>query len=149
MKKKIPLIAGSAAVLLGILIAVYVQMQQMKKKQMELEQQNIMLTSPSPTPLSIEARMGAVESSVDITVVSPSDNTTVATEKITVKGKTLPKAEVFVNEKQTVADANGAFVVSYNLEEGENHILFVANDEDGNAGEKELVIIYTKEGEQE
>lgn len=73
---------------------------------------------------------------------SPTNGQTVTTSQIIVAGKTTPKAEIFINDVELSADANGNFSQSLTLEEGENYILIVANDTDGNFGEKELSIIY-------
>lgn len=83
------------------------------------------------------------EQSISLVITAPKNNTTVSSPTITVKGKTVPKADVFVNEKETTADTTGNFSLSYTLEEGENSILVIANDADGNASEAELTIAYT------
>lgn len=75
-------------------------------------------------------------------VSSPADGLTVTASSLTVKGKTAPGAEVFVNERETVADAQGNFAVTITLDEGDNYIVVSANDQDGNSAEKELTIIY-------
>lgn len=73
---------------------------------------------------------------------SPTNGQTVTTSQITVTGKTTPKAEIFINDLELTADINGNFSQSLSLEEGENYILVVANDAEGNFAEKELSIIY-------
>lgn len=78
-----------------------------------------------------------------LTISSPTSGQTVSTAKITIVGKTAPKAEVFINDEELLADATGNFSLSLTLEEGENYILIVANDADGKYVEKELSITYT------
>ena len=84
----------------------------------------------------------AVESSISLQVLSPSDGSTVTTPTITIRGKTVPSAEVFINDTDTVADTDGNFSVQMTLEEGDNPILFVANDSDGRAAEAEITVTY-------
>jgi hypothetical protein len=86
--------------------------------------------------------MGAVESSLSLQIISPSDNSAVTSPYITLRGKTISQAEVFVNDIETVADANGDFSVGLTLDEGENPIMVVANDTNGNVGEAEITVTY-------
>lgn len=95
----------------------------------------------TPTTKTKEAL--TVTSGITLTISSPSNNTTVSGSSLTVKGKTVSGAEVFVNDLETKADTSGNFSVSLTLEEGENYILVVANDATGNYSEKELSITYT------
>lgn len=94
----------------------------------------------SPTPASTVSRA----TGISLTVSSPANNTTTSSESITVKGKTVAGAEVFVNDVETRADASGNFSVTITLDEGENYILVVANDALGNYSEKELTVIYAQ-----
>ncbi|KKS89291.1 MAG: N-acetylmuramoyl-L-alanine amidase CwlB [Candidatus Gottesmanbacteria bacterium GW2011_GWA2_44_17] len=93
-------------------------------------------------PLETKQNMGAVETSLFVQVISPSDGSTVTSPYITLRGKTVAQAEVFANDKETVADAQGNFSVGLTLEEGENPIMVVANDVSGNVGETEITIMY-------
>jgi len=76
-------------------------------------------------------------------IASPIDGATVSQNKITVSGKTVPGAEISVNEKELAADKNGNFSTSVLLEEGENFIFVTAGNEDG-FEEKEIVVNYEK-----
>jgi hypothetical protein len=89
------------------------------------------------------SNMGAVESTLVLQLTAPINNSVVSTSSIVVKGKTAPLADVFVNDKETKADANGLFSLSMTLDEGENTILVVANDSDGRVGETEATVTYT------
>ncbi len=82
----------------------------------------------------------APSSPMTLTVSYPLDRATVSTAGITVKGTTSPQAEVFVNETEVVANANGAFSAYITLEEGDNYIVIVATDQDGNSVEKEMTV---------
>lgn len=79
---------------------------------------------------------------ITLTITSPANNTTVSESRVTVRGRTAPKAEVFVNDAETKADGNGDFSATVTLDEGENYILVVANDESGRFSEKELTVTY-------
>ncbi|MBI5019028.1 hypothetical protein HZB58_02035 [Candidatus Gottesmanbacteria bacterium] len=94
----------------------------------------------SPTPASTVSRA----TGISLTVSSPTNNTTTSSESISVKGKTVAGAEVFVNDVETRADASGNFSVTITLDEGENYILIVVNDALGNYSEKELTVIYAR-----
>ena len=93
--------------------------------------------SVAPTAIPVLTNGG-----LTMVVTSPPNGQTVTTEKITIKGKTSPLAEVFINDAALVADASGNFSQIITLEEGDNYILVVANDADGNFAEKELSIVY-------
>ena len=78
-----------------------------------------------------------------LTVVQPQNGVTVKSTQIQVIGKTAPNAEVFVNDKDTVADTKGNFSVAFTLEDGENYILVGASDAQGNFAEQELSVTFT------
>ncbi len=77
-------------------------------------------------------------------VTSPTSGTTVNVDTVTITGKTVPQADIFVNEVDTKADAAGNFSIAYTLEEGENYLIVGANDEFGHSDETELKIFYDK-----
>ncbi len=77
-----------------------------------------------------------------LALISPANGSTVKTQVILVKGKTLANAEVFVNEIDAKADANGNFSVSYTLEEGENYLVIGANSTQGAYRETEVKVTY-------
>ncbi len=77
-----------------------------------------------------------------LSVTSPGQQSTVSTSDITVQGKTVPNAEVLVNDNSGNADSNGVFAISTSLDEGDNTIVVIANDVDGNFTEQELTVIY-------
>lgn len=97
-------------------------------------------TGATPTE---EKNTVVTSGSISLAISSPVNNITVTSSSLVVRGKTAPKSEVFVNDAETKADTNGNFSVTLTLDEGENYILVVANDANGNFSEKELTITYT------
>jgi hypothetical protein len=91
---------------------------------------------------SSKSTTSVLENSLKVQITSPSDQSTITSPSITLRGKTVAQAEVFVNEKETIADAGGNFSVNLILEEGDNPIMVVANDQSGNVGESEITVIY-------
>lgn len=80
-----------------------------------------------------------------IEIESPKDGDRITLRKnqiTTIKGKTEPKARVFIDSRLVLADAEGNFQGSYNLQEGDNKIIIKATDAAGNQSEKELVINF-------
>jgi hypothetical protein len=85
---------------------------------------------------------GSVLSQIALKITSPVNGAVVGTSELTVRGVTLAKADVFVNEAETTADAAGNFTAKVSLDEGENYILVTVNDADGNAAEQEFTVTY-------
>lgn len=75
-----------------------------------------------------------------LTIISPQDGDTLGSTNATVKGKTVPNADVFVNDQTTKADVNGNFSVNIGLDEGANQITVSANDAEGNATQQDLSV---------
>ncbi len=73
-------------------------------------------------------------------IISPKDKQTFNQSAITVSGKTVKNAEIFVNNQETKSDDQGNFSLTYNLDEGENILMIVANDDNGNYLEKQLTV---------
>ncbi|MDQ3008238.1 MAG: hypothetical protein M3Q81_01435 [bacterium] len=61
---------------------------------------------------------------------------------ITVRGLTEENARVTLNGRLVFADADGAFSSTYQLNEGENKLLFVAVDQAGNTSTQELTVTF-------
>lgn len=76
------------------------------------------------------------------TILNPENNSIINQSTVTISGKTLPEADIYVNEIDGKADNQGNFSIKYSLEEGENYIVVGANDSLGNYAEKELVLNY-------
>jgi hypothetical protein len=77
---------------------------------------------------------------ISLVVTSPVDGSTLTSTNVTVKGKTTPNADVFVNDQTGKADANGNFAISVGLDEGANQIVVSANDSVGNATQQTLSV---------
>lgn len=79
---------------------------------------------------------------IPLTIITPRDNTKSTASQIMIKGQTVARAEVFINELSLTADNFGNFSLNYKLDEGDNYINIIVNDIDGNYSEKELLVIY-------
>lgn len=107
------------------------------------------LVTPAPTESegekSPQSNSGNVASGakMTLTVTSPSNGASVTSSSVSIKGRTSPGAEIFVNESETNADSGGNFTITVSLDEGENYFVIVANDSLGNAAETELTVIYS------
>lgn len=97
--------------------------------------------TPTPTPVPSPTPTPTVKNEIKL-VVDNKDGSIVKTNKVIIKGATIPKAEVFINDLELVADALGNFTGTVTLEEGDNPISIVAVDENGNYSEEEITIIY-------
>lgn len=80
-------------------------------------------------------------SKIFLEISQPQDGATIDDLSVFVKGKTLPRAEVFINEVETKANSQGNFSARITLDEGENLIYVLANDAEGNFLEKEITVI--------
>ena len=87
------------------------------------------------------AKLGILPSSFLLEVDSPTNGATVNKGVLEVTGKTVPGAEVFVNEIQAKVDENGTFRQKVTLQEGENFVLITAGNETGDA-EIERIVYY-------
>lgn len=94
----------------------------------------------TPAVTRTTAQVQGQEKSVLLTISEPSNNATVSTSTITVKGRTVANADVSVNEKDVKADAQGNFLTTISLDEGENIISILAVDQLGNFVEQDLLM---------
>lgn len=95
--------------------------------------------SPQPTSPSSPT----VVSEISLEILSPANGVTVTSPNLAIKGITVARADVFINDLELKADSKGNFTAQLTLDEGENEIIIVANDEDGNVAEKELTVTYS------
>lgn len=79
---------------------------------------------------------------IPLDVSVPINGTTVNTPSVSVKGTTVPNADVFINEIEMKANNQGQFSTTYKLYEGENYLYISVNDQDGNYSEKDLIVNY-------
>ena len=77
---------------------------------------------------------------ISLVITSPLNGAKLSTTNVSVVGKTTPDAEVFVNDMEGKADANGDFSISIGLDEGVNQLVINANDSDGNVAEEVLTV---------
>lgn len=73
-------------------------------------------------------------------VSQPINNITVTNAVVSLTGKTIPNGEIFVDDQELKANANGNFSTSVTLDEGQNNIYVVASDDLGNSVEKDITI---------
>jgi hypothetical protein len=98
--------------------------------------------SLSPTKTITQYIKPANFISIPLNISSPVNGISVSTPALSVKGKTIPKGDVIVNETETTADTSGNFTAKITLDEGSNIISVQAIDAEGNSEEKELIVIY-------
>lgn len=101
--------------------------------------------SIQPTAGSESTTTGAQPNAANqifLTINQPANGTVVSTAQLLVSGKTVPNAEVSINDQDTTSDANGSFSVPITLDEGENSIVVVGSDSNGNSSEQELTVTY-------
>jgi hypothetical protein len=95
----------------------------------------------NPTSKTGNGETGSVASTkISLTIISPKDGDILGSTDASVKGKTTPGAEVFVDDQEGKADVNGNFTINIGLDEGQNQIVVLANDADGNAAEQDLSV---------
>ncbi len=89
-----------------------------------------------------QTNVSDINSGLSLTVSQPADKSSVTSSTVAVSGKTQPKADVSVNDTDLKADIQGNFSTRITLDEGENTIVIVATDENGNYAEKEITVTY-------
>lgn len=99
-------------------------------------------TTPEEAPAAGGQTLPPTVGTMTLTVTSPANGATVTNASLTVSGKTAPRAEISVNDKETRADASGNFSAIITLDEGENTVMVIANDADGNVAEKQISVTY-------
>ncbi|MBI3385216.1 hypothetical protein HY030_03435 [Candidatus Gottesmanbacteria bacterium] len=82
-----------------------------------------------------------------LTISEPVDKATVKSPTIIIKGKTVPNAEISINDQTLPANANGDFSAQVSVEEGDNFFSITANDQNGNSSEKEIMVTYEPESQ--
>jgi len=98
-------------------------------------------SATNPAASATNQEIGDVTSrNLPLTVISPANGATLSSTLLTLTGKTVPNADVFVNDQTTKADVNGNFSVKLTLDEGQNEIVVNANDANGNVVEVDLLV---------
>ena len=136
MNKYWPIIVGVTLVVIVSVALAASQSKQIKPPVMQKETAESLMQPTTSNSTSDKT------GTLPLSVVQPQNGITVKSAQIQVIGKTAPNAEIFVNDKETVADAKGNFSVAFTLEDGENYILVGANDAKGNFAEQELSVTF-------
>jgi len=97
-------------------------------------------TTTSATPTTSTSQNKPVVKEINLTVDQPKDGATVNNPSLQVKGATIAGATVFINEKETTAGNNGNFSATITLDEGENTVVVIAQDENGQVAEVDLTV---------
>lgn len=142
--EKIVVISIVLLILVGALFF-YKKNQSQKSGSMNQINQVQVAVSQVPNPGQSTASGVALPQEVQLIVNAPTDGQTVTTSNITVSGKTVPNAEVSLNEKDLRADAAGNFSTSVTLDEGENVISISTYDQDGNYADKDITVTLQTE----
>lgn len=77
---------------------------------------------------------------LQLTILNLKDNDIVHNRILTFNGTTAPNSDIFINQSILKANINGGFSARINLDEGQNKIVIVANDDNGNYIERELAV---------
>jgi Glucodextranase, domain B len=92
-------------------------------------------TAAVSTPLPTVAQ-------ISLRITSPANGSTATSPSVVVRGVTVPKADVFVNDSEVTADAGGNFSAPVTLDDGDNSIVIIANDASGSYAEQEITVTY-------
>ena len=133
MKKIVPIVFISLVLVALVGLAVYYRGSKMRKTATTVTTTETVISTPTPM---------AIKQEIPLSITSPDNGSTVKTQTVTIKGKTVPNGDVFVNDTKAAADSQGNFSSAITLDEGENTIILTANDVDGNSTEMELVLNY-------
>jgi len=99
------------------------------------------LTPPQATPVPTTA---APSTGFYLELTEPTDGSIINIDKVEVKGNTIPGAVVSINDEITMADTQGIFTVTIDLEEGPNIIEVISSDEEGNEATTSLTVTLVK-----
>lgn len=124
-----------------LLLAIYILVYPNKKtNQPYIPQKQPQKQTATPAPSIPNSER--LSNEIKLEVTEPIDGVVVKYGSITVRGKTLINADVFVNDQDLKADSEGNFSTKVMLDEGENPIVVVASDADGNYSERDFIVIY-------
>jgi len=98
-----------------------------------LNSKQVVIVTPEPT-------IDTSAQKLTLSVSSPADGAVVKAVNVTIKGKTAPMAEVSINDVDTKADAGGNFSAVIKLDEGENYVVIVATDDNGDFAKLEMMV---------
>jgi len=141
--KKLPFLVAILIILIfGVSLGALFLINNSGAKKAEVESAKQVKNLPDKTSVTVKNVPAVIASEIALEITSPQTSITVNTSSVLVQGKTLPLADVFVNDTETKADNLGRFSVNLILDEGDNDITVLANDSVGNYAEKELIVSY-------
>lgn len=76
-------------------------------------------------------------------ISSPTDRQQISNNKVEISGSVDEGSRLVINDRFIVIAPNGKFNVVWNLNSGENGLVFVATDQSGNQTRKELIVTAT------
>ncbi len=104
-------------------------------------------TTDTPTTLDItdttstdDTTSEIIQSGIPLKITEPADAAEIKAPVIAVKGQTVPDAAVSVNDIAGIADAEGNFSITINLEPGPNAVDVIATDDSGKQGEVLILV---------
>ena len=132
-------------ILLIVAVTVFALYKANQANQVPAENPSVMQTPPvkTETAPAVEKMAKQTETGLPLTINTPVDGSTVTASNLVVSGKTVPKAEVNINNTQVLADAQGNFSTTVTLDEGENYLAITASNQNGDFAEQEVVVTYT------
>ena len=144
MKNYLALIFGVLAVAILVVIGAKYYNPGNNYMPLQLQTSSTIGDANKPSQIGGEASQSqnAASTPVVLTITSPANGASVSTGSVTLRGKTVANADVSVNDTDVKADSSGNFSASVTLDEGENTIVVVANDSNGNNTEAEITVTY-------
>ena len=76
-------------------------------------------------------------------IESPTDRQQISGNKIEIKGRVADGSRLMINDRLIVVGPGGKFSTAWNLNSGENGLVFVATDRAGNQTRKEVTVTAT------
>lgn len=132
MKKVLPII-------ILILVGIFIYLQ-MSKNGSLLAPTSKIKEMPEQTVVENVEEIKSLED-FTLEILEPSNGTQIVNKAgLTVRGKTVPNADLFIADQETRADPEGNFEASVKLDEGENTIVILANNDTGDYAEKTIHI---------
>ncbi|MEW5761013.1 MAG: hypothetical protein AB1779_09630, partial [Candidatus Thermoplasmatota archaeon] len=95
--------------------------------------------------VSIERKIIVDRTAPSIEIITPKDKTKTKDKRIEIKGKTEPKAKLYINGIETVVNENGEFSYFVDLTIGINNITFRVLDTVGNERTESITVLREKE----
>ncbi|MCX6704327.1 MAG: hypothetical protein NTZ07_02675 [Candidatus Woesebacteria bacterium] len=143
MLKKITGYVVMGAVAVAVLVLVYLFITKGYSGKGTTTLPYVQTTAPGASPVASQEAGTVTSDKISLIITSPKDGDVLGSTNAAVKGKTASGAEVFVNDQEGSADANGNFSISIGLDEGENKIVVSVNDGEGNVAEQELNVVVS------